>query len=268
MRASSSLGVLPLLLLLLLLLVWVQPTKLGLGVLSDHGRAGAQADSSVPAGNGCMHYSEAYPSRGGPDCAATCDGLDSESVAAGYFNAFPPSFNARVRQAGRRIEELGPPGATTYVEGERGFMDSHITLAYYCCQTDSERSRIRRVLEGWSWDARLVRFSHVACAIDGPSDEHVSLILMLDEASNARLYREVERIERAIEEEGVTLNIRRRDQQPYHSTLAVVNGSSYPVSMALRVLNEEFLPGSWAAEPITVRKPCEAHGTTPAGFFC
>jgi len=216
----------------------------------------------------CPNYSPAYPSRGGADCPAECVVPGTESVAAGYFNVFPASFNSRVHDVGLFIQDSGPAGATTYVEGEHGFIDSHVTFAYYCCQTEDERSRIRQVLEDWDWEQseETVGFSFATCAIDGPSIEHVSFILMLDEASNSKMARLVQRVESAIEASGVRLNVKRAEQEPFHTTLAVVNGSSYPVGKVVAALNARHPPNSW--EPITLTKPCQAHGTRPAGFFC
>merc|ERR1711862_234006 len=99
----------------------------------------------------------------------------------------------------------------------------------------------------------------------GPDREHVSLILMLDPPSNRAMYAEIEDVEAAIEAAGVRLNHRRREQEPFHATLAVVNGSAYPVAKAVAALNDRFA-GQW--ETLTVRRPCEAHGKTRAGFFC
>ena len=214
----------------------------------------------------CPNLSPAYPSRGGADCSYECHEPGTKSVYAGYFNVFSTSFNDRISRVGRLIQNHGPRGSTIYVEGEHGFMDSHITFAYYCCQTESERARIKAVLEGWEhWPAEEVGFSYVTCAVDGPAIDHVSLILMLDEQSNDRMYRLVERVEATIEAQaGVRLNIRRREQEPFHMTLAVVNGTTYPVGKAVAALNEAW--PSW--ESVRLTKPCEAHGTTPAGFFC
>ena len=216
----------------------------------------------------CPNYSPTFPSRGGADCPAECVAPGARSVAAGYFNVFPASFSARVTDVGALIQSMGPRDATTYVEGAgaHAFMDSHVTFAYYCCQTAAERASIRGILESWQWPAITVQFSHATCAIDGPSLDHVSLILMLDAASNARVYREVERLEAAIRAAGVRLNAVRREQEPYHTTLAVVNGSVYPVGAALAAVNARFPPSSW--EAVVLRRPCEAHGTTEAGFFC
>ena len=216
----------------------------------------------------CPNYSPAYPSRGGADCPAECLVPGSQSVAAGYFNVFPASFNSRVHEVGLLIQGSGPAGATTYVEGEHGFMDSHVTFGYYCCQTAEELSRIRHVLEDWDWESseETVGFSFATCAIDGPSIEHVSLILMLDAASNLKMNRLVQRVESAIEAAGVRLNVKRAEQEPFHTTLAVVNGSLYPVGEVVAALNARFPANSW--ETITLTRPCQAHGTTPAGFFC
>ena len=76
------------------------------------------------------------------------------------------------------------------------------------------------------------------------------------------------KVESAIQAAGVTLNFLRHEQEPYHTTLAVVNGSTYPVKYAIESVNERFAPGGWLAAPLTVLKPCNAHSATPEGFFC
>jgi len=211
----------------------------------------------------CPYFSPTFPSRGGADCACECR-TGTQSVGAAFFNVFPRSFNNRVRAAGELVTAFGPD-STTYVEGEHGFMDSHISFAYYCCHTQPQRDIIKRTLEGWKWRPRRVGFSHFTCAIDGPDREHVSLILMLDPPSNRAMYAEIEDVEAAIEAAGVRLNNRRREQEPFHTTLAVVNGSAYPVAAAVAALNVRFA-GQW--ERVTLRRPCQKHGETPAGFFC
>merc|ERR1712154_717895 len=87
------------------------------------------------------------------------------------------------------------------------------------------------------------------CATDGPSLDHVSLILMLDEKSNNLMMKWVTDLEHKIESMGVPIHLSRRYQEPYHTTVGVVNGSVYPVKKAILELNKRFPPGSWLQEP-------------------
>jgi len=91
---------------------------------------------------------------------------------------------------------------------------------------------------------------------------------MLDDDSNRLMMRWVENLERHLESIGLRIHIPRRHQEPYHSTLAVVNGTAYPVKKAIQELNKQFLQGSWLDEPLVLRKPCAAHGNITEGFFC
>lgn len=211
----------------------------------------------------CPYYSPTWPSNGGPDCPSACpDGRTSVGVA--FYDVFPRHFTDKVTKAAQRVMALDA-AHTTYVENDAGnaFMNSHISFAYYCCQTEEEKQAIKAVLENWDgWTPHEVKFSSVSCAMDGPTFDHVSLVINLDEPSNALMMSWVAALERKLELEGINLNVHRWQQEPFHSTLAVVNGSGYPVSQAVQRLNAEHPPGSWTSQPVKLVKPC------PKGFFC
>ena len=49
---------------------------------------------------------------------------------------------------------------------------------------------------------------------------------------------------------------RRKDQEPFHSTLAVVDGRTFPVEEAMAKVNELLPPGSWTGtSSLTLTKP-------------
>lgn len=214
----------------------------------------------------CPYFSPTFPSQGGPDCGCTCPN-GTRSVGTAFFDVFPTYYTDTITAVGQLITQIAPE-AVTYVEGEHGFMSSHVSFSYYCCQTEAELATIKAVLEGMTWVTRNVTFSYATCAIDGPSLDHVSFIVMLDRESNERMMQWVEEVEARIEAAGVSLNTVRRHQEPYHSTLAVVNGSRYPVRRALREINDMFPPGRWLNEPINLTKPCNAHADVEEGFYC
>jgi len=216
--------------------------------------------------NSCPNYSPTFPSEGGPDCATKC-GPGRRSVGTAFFNIFPASYDEKISEVAELVVNFAPD-AVTYTEGSKGFMDSHISFSYYCCQTEDELSTIKTVLENVTWVPRAVNFSYATCAIDGPTMDHVSFIVMLEEESNQEMLTWVEEVEDKIAAKGVVLNSVRRNQEPYHSTLAVVSGSRYPVAKAISAINHQFPPGEWLEEKLVLTKPCGAHGNTTAGFFC
>jgi len=217
----------------------------------------------------CPNYSPTWPSAGGPDCSYACPN-GSRSVGTAFYNPFPPEYAEKIIEAGKLVRSIDPEH-TVYTEGSGpgAFMDSHISFSYYCCHTESELSHIKSVLEKWDgWRPRSVDLSHVTCAIDGPSIEHVSFIVMLDSESNRVMMQWVAELEEHLRKAGVKIHIPRRNQEPYHTTLAVVNGSGYPTTKAIEAVNARFPPGKWLKKPMTLQKPCNAHSKTPEGFFC
>jgi hypothetical protein len=97
------------------------------------------------------------------------------------------------------------------------------------------------------WDStHRVSWDRVVCRIDGPSVNHVSLILLADHASNQRLLEWIERVEGLIERAGVPVHVPRRNQQPFHVTVGVVDGASdYRIDRVLDDVNRRLSPGSW-----------------------
>ena len=50
-----------------------------------------------------------------------------------------------------------------------------------------------------------------------------------------------------LEGRGVPVHLPRSKQQPFHSTLGVVNGLEFPSEAALKAINKAIPPGSWTA---------------------
>jgi len=217
----------------------------------------------------CPNYSPTFPSEGGPDCTFPCPN-GTRSVGTAFFNPFPDEYAQKIIEAGKLVRSIDPEH-TVFAEGSgaSAFMDSHVSFSYYCCHTESELSRIKSVLEKWDgWQPHSVDLSHVTCAIDGPAIDHVSFIVMLDPESNLVMMQWVTQLEEHLRNAGVQIHIPRRNQEPYHTTLAVVNGSGYPTKKAIEAINARFPPGRWLKKPMTLEKPCNAHGKVPEGFFC
>jgi len=199
----------------------------------------------------CPNYSPTFPSAGGPDCTFPCaEGL--RTGGAGFQGVFPASYMQKVRQAGDLVRSLDREN-TLYLDGRGSRVDSHISLSYYCCHPEVELQRIKDVvMKDWRrwWQPQRLNLSYATCAVDGPSLDHVSFIVMLDEASNRLMMDWVLRLEARIQAAGLPVHLSRRMQEPFHTTLGVVNGSAYPVRRAIEALNKHFPPGSWLADPL------------------
>jgi hypothetical protein len=137
----------------------------------------------------------------------------------------------------------------------------HVSFEYFCCQTDDEKEVILDVLTGTDWEPQNIKFDKVETRIDnlesdGSTVKHYSICVFLDKESNEKMMSWVGGIEDAIEERGVKLTKRRRQQEPYHSTLVVVDGRSFPVEDAVRRINNLVKPGTWTGgETLDLTKP-------------
>lgn len=66
----------------------------------------------------------------------------------------------------------------------------------------------------------------------------------------------VEELEERVRAEGVDIHVPRRLQEPFHSTLGVVDGDAYPCVQALDAVNKAIPPTSWTSEgPIILDTP-------------
>lgn len=217
----------------------------------------------------CPNLSPTWPSKGGPDCPLPCP-ENTSSFGTAFWGVFPEDFVAATAQAARYVESVDLAN-TISLNGfvSNAAMESHISFSYHCCYTAEEKGRMKAVVETWEgWTPHQVKFGDITCAVDGPSPDHVSLIIMLDEESNRLMMQWVGSLEQALRDAGLRVRVPRRDQEPFHTTLAVVNGSGYPVKQALQELHARHAPGSWSREPVELVKPCSAHDDTPEGFFC
>jgi hypothetical protein len=137
----------------------------------------------------------------------------------------------------------------------------HVSFEYFCCQTDDEKEVILDVLSGTEWEPQSIKFDKVETRIDslesdGTTVKHYSICVFLDSESNEKMMTWVGQIEDAIEDRGVKLKKRRRQQEPYHSTLVVVDGRSFPVEDAMRRINNLIKPGTWTGgETLDLTKP-------------
>lgn len=212
---------------------------------------GRQADCDYCS----VSVSEAFPSAGGADCYYECSsGL---SCHGNKYNlgliesAEAYRFDANMKRAGEILKEFGD------IDTESG-SQLHMTLNYFCCYSDEDWTTMASVLNGISWPALNVTFDQPLWRIDsGALDaDHYSLIVMLDQHSQEIMSNFVLEVESKIRQAGVDIHVPRADQEPFHSTLAVASGSSYPCMAALQEVNKQIPPGSWTSSgPITLDTP-------------
>lgn len=195
--------------------------------------------------------SETFPSAGGADCPEKCPsgtGSANAIYRVGSNDDMNSSeggknFLASMKIAGNVVKSFDSsvdPEADTKV---------HLSFEYLCCHTDDELAAMRDVLDSIDWEPQEVTYDRVMTRIDsnaksGPPT-HYSICVFLDEESNNKMLEWVGQVEEAMAAAGVPVNIARKDQEPFHSTLAVVDGSTYPVEEAMRSINELVPPGTW-----------------------
>jgi hypothetical protein len=133
-------------------------------------------------------------------------------------------------------------GAATTSNGSK----LHISLNYFCCMSTAELNTVHTVLQSVQWVPFTVAFSEPGWRVDNPAD-HYSLIVFLDEASEALMQNWVSSLEKLITGAGGVLSSTRREQQPFHCTLAVVNGSTFPLMTGLEAVNAAIRPHEWTS---------------------
>jgi hypothetical protein len=202
-----------------------------------------------------ISMSEAFPSAGGADCAHAC-AADESCQGTKYLLGNMPtvnakSFDASMRRAGEILMQYGD-ASVTYGSG------LHMSVDYFCCYNSIDFDTIHAVLESYSWPEVNVTFDRPVWRVDSDAEDadHYSLIVLLDEGSEAGMQALVAGVEAAVRAAGVDIHVPRQQQEPFHSTLAVVNGTSYPCSAGLDAVNAAIPPGQWtSAGPIAVSKP-------------
>ncbi len=125
------------------------------------------------------------------------------------------------------------PGVTT---DDR--LDIHVSFQYICCVTiDEIVTKVFPAIDSVKWAPMNVSFSQAICNMDG------SIILAVDDASQAALAAVVAEFEAAIEARGVVV-VPRSSMQGFHMTIGATN-SSFPMAEALAAINKAILPGTW-----------------------
>ena len=114
------------------------------------------------------------------------------------------------------------------------------------------------------WPPLNVSFERAVWRIDGSKGslpsllaiEHQSIIVLLDQPSQRLMQSFVAELETKIRAAGVDVHVPRAEQEPFHSTLGVVSGQSFPAEAALAAVHRVVPPGSWTPSgPITLSAP-------------
>lgn len=207
-----------------------------------------------------ISMSEAFPSAGGADCPFLCENPATMSSHGlrydlGYIKSAPAvAFDEQMKKAGEILLEYGD-ASITYGSG------LHMSLNYFCCYSDADFAVIDEVIHEMEWPAINVTFDYPVWRIDSDYEaaDHYSAIVMLDEPSQAAMGGLVREVEDKIRARGVDVHVPRDQQEPFHSTLAVVSGKAYPSATGINAVNAAIEPGSGAwtkgLGPITLPPP-------------
>jgi hypothetical protein len=151
------------------------------------------------------------------------------------------AFDEQMKAAGEILQEYGD-ASVTYGTG------LHMSLNYFCCYSQADFAVIDEVINAMEWPAVNVTFDHPVWRIDSDYDtaDHFSAIVMLDESSQAKMGGLVRDVESKIRARGVDIHVPRDQQEPFHSTLAVVSGKDFPSATGLTAVNAAIPPGSGA----------------------
>eukprot|EP01006_Ploeotia_vitrea_P066486 TRINITY_DN95064_c0_g1_i1.p1 TRINITY_DN95064_c0_g1~~TRINITY_DN95064_c0_g1_i1.p1 ORF type:complete len:275 (+),score=8.53 TRINITY_DN95064_c0_g1_i1:29-853(+) len=206
-----------------------------------------------PIAEKCHTLSPTYPSAGGPDCAWQCPN-NTKTRGTAFRGVFPDWYKKQFTAVSEIIKKHGKPTDIPTIPS------LHISFSYYCCYNDTALQAIQKVLESYDWQPHDVKFDRVECRVDGPTDNHVSFIAMLDNASNLKMQLWVRDVEQKIAAAGIPIHVPRAAQERYHSTLGVVPGDTYPVQTALQDIWEKF--PAWDSTAVRVTEPCAGK------FFC
>jgi len=231
----------------------------GKGHVVGYGRAG-----SCPVCNTTL--AAAYPSLGGADCPVTCAAGTSSFTTiyhvGEYHGAGASQFRNSMLRAGNILTSGKFGAASTVISTESG-AGLHVSFNYLCCYTDAQKATARTVLELVQWPSLNISFGQPVWRLDNKivsgsaadTAHHLSIIVLLDDASNKRMEAWVATVEQMLRDAGVPIHLPRSKQQPFHSTLGVVNGLEYANEAALAAINDAIPPKSWTTANVTLSVP-------------
>jgi hypothetical protein len=212
-------------------------------------------------GNLCsVSMSETFPSSGGADCAYECKHTERnfdttyelgkiDSMASNILKENMEKADEIILQFGKRDVTVTPRSRGTHI---------HMSFNYFCCYSDEDIITMHTVLETFDWPTVNINFDQPTIRIDGDSEDvnHYSFIILLDEESQIIMHQIISDVEDAMRSAGLDIHVPRKQQEPFHSTLAVVDGKDFPVIAALKAVNTAIPPKTWTAgNSITLDKP-------------
>jgi len=126
----------------------------------------------------------------------------------------------------------------------------HMTIDYMCCYSIITYGEIINIMAGISWEPLQLRFSKVICNYGGDDFSDLnSIIVLLDDESQAAAAAFIKTIENAINASGIPIHKPRSAEEPFHSTLGVVD-SGYPIDKVIDQINQQF--PVFNSEPIII----------------
>eukprot|EP00605_Chrysophyceae_sp_TOSAG23-4_P000183 GSChrysophyteH1.ASY1.ANO1.217.1 assembled CDS len=208
--------------------------------------------------------SETFPSAGGADCAYPCNQYGRSGEAnflttydlGEYKDEGSKALKRSMEAADEVILQFGHKDVTV-TPRSRG-THIHMSFNYFCCYQKEDLKTLHAVLEGFDWPEVQVSFDKPTIRIDSDANDvsHYSFILLLDEKSQKIVHDVMSKVEAAVRGAGVDVHVPRSQQEPFHSTLAVVNGLDFPAAAALQAVNAAVPPGTWTAgHSITLQAP-------------
>ena len=215
--------------------------------------------------------SEAFPSEGGADCAYECNKYGQKHLSSFDTTYHLSSMNTPATATHSLEENMNKADdiilsftnnnnsnnndvvVTPRSDGTR----IHVSFNYFCCYTKSDQLKVEIALRKFQWPTIEVNFDKPVWRIDSDANtiQHYSIIILLDDASQTKMHALMNDVEAAIRAEGVDIHVPRKEQEPFHSTLGVVNGANFPAITALNAINAAIPPGTWNKTPIKLSKP-------------
>jgi len=212
-----------------------------------------------------VRMSETFPSEGGADCAYACNvgvkgqaNFDTTFQLGEMHTAAAEALKKSMLAADDIILSYGSKGVTV-TPRSRG-THIHMSFNYFCCYSEEDIQTLHEVLDAYDWSTELsVSFDQPTIRIDSDAEsvDHYSYILLLDQASQAKMHSLMDGLEAAVRAAGLDVHVPRRQQEPFHATLAVVNGRDFPAVAALAAVNAAVPAGMWTGNqgPIVLSKP-------------
>lgn len=152
------------------------------------------------------------------------NGRNYESVSSEFRDAFGSSSD--FLESGMQLLTAAQNDSTDQARLKiKPQMSMHLALCYLCCMTQEEAYHARAVMYDF---VKYLGSFHVPIAFDSVEcfrerGNSVTTIIVVDEASQRRLYKIYLRVVEALKGEGIPVPISRLDQMPFHITLMGLN---------------------------------------------